>query len=427
MSQQSKNKSTKVFNLVALFFILIVVVALFFLNTSLVIASLFDKEKANYELYLHEDFESYENNSEILDEGVENLSRWENVGAITAWTNISDWNSIDRIDLKLVDATGKEVIIKGIENMKYAREENKIKSNDRFVDYTFNCKQKLSEWEDYMLVNGNNFLFWEYNEPLGIDMSNIVSWKAYNGESEIQIFDVVVHDGLCQDKNSLNGQWYSPNGLPQYGVWWVKDGNLVMKNVEQEQYPSNGDHVRILSKKNTPKNFILKTKFTISSLEEDSIFDSLFNSSDNNPLDNTYIRMAWDFDNEYDPGHDQTFVYYSFEYQYLGLQRVFPLTRYFVQGYEPDQSNKNAKERLILKNNATYELQTKVNDKSVEVELYELGEYYSTRIAKFDYEFEKSRPLKEYPISIESTGNVDLTLHDFEIWKLKETKDEVSK
>src|SRR3989338_2503969 len=418
--KNKKNQSWDKMNIIIFILIILGVIFLFFRNTSLIIDNLFEKEKVNYEFYFHDSFDGYSENSEVLNNDSEDLSRWEKAGVITAWTNVEDWNNIDRIDLKLTDSSGQEFILTGIENVKSPRENNMIKSDDEFPDYYLNCQQKLNKWEDYMIVNGKNFLFWEYNDSPNINISNVVSWKAYNNDSEIEIYDVVIHDGLCKDKNSLNGSWYSPNGLPMYGVWWTEDGNLIMKNVEQEQYPSNGDHTRILSDKNTPKNFILRTRFKIVNLKDGSWLGSLFKSQKSNVNDNTYIRLAWDFDNEYDPGHDQTMVYYSFEYNYLGLQRVFPVERYFVQGYEPHQSNKEAKTRLSLKENRTYEIQLKVEDKKVEVEVYEIGRFYSKRLARINYEFENERPDKSYPISIESTGNVEMILEDIEVWKLQE-------
>ena len=102
------------------------------------------------------------------------------------------------------------------------------------------------------------------------------------------------------------------------------------------------------------------------------------------------------------------------------MQRIFPIERYFIQGYEPNKENKDAKTRVKLKNGHTYEIQAKVQDKNVAVEVYEVGKFYSKRVTKINYVFEKERPEKEYPIAIETTGNIEIILEDVEVWKLKE-------
>jgi|SRR3989344_7026587 len=407
-----------IFNMVIFFGVIFIFIILYLINTTLIMDKLVDREKSNYEIYFYEDFEGYSQNSEIFDSGVEDLSRWKDQGVITAWTDISNRDEINRIDLKLIDSSGKDVTLYGVENLKFPLEDNRIKSNDAFLDYDFNCDQNLTKWEDYMLIDGRNFLFWEYKDLKNVNMSEITSWRASDGSNEVEIYDIVIHDGLCKNRNSLNGNWYSPNGLPQYGVWWTDNGNLIMRNIEQEQYPSNGDHVRILSTKDTPEDFLLKVRLKVTNLGKESFIESL--NSKKNHLDNTYVRIAWDFDDEYDPGHDQTLIYNSFEYGYLGLQRVYPIERYFVQGYEPEQSDMNAKTKFTFKNNHTYEVHAKVHGKIVELEIYEDGKYYSKKVAEVNYKFEKDRPEKQYPFSIETTGNVEVIVEEIEVWKLKE-------
>ena len=247
---------------------LVILISLFH-NIVLFNNTLFEEEEGY--LLINETFDNYEPNSKILDTITNNLSRWESKGIITAWSFIDDYRKIKRIDLILKDSNGREIRFDGIENINISREANKIKSNDEFPDYNFKlCKnQSLNKWEDFMLINGKNFFFWEWDETLDLDMQNITAIKALNENEELQIFDIVIHDGLCQDINSLNGKWYSPNGLPQYGVWWVENSKLRIVNVEQEQYPSNGGHTRIISKEMTPENFVMKVVFEVKYLPKD--------------------------------------------------------------------------------------------------------------------------------------------------------------
>tara|TARA_Y100000310_G_C20699305_1_gene828215 strand:+ start:5000 stop:6244 length:1245 start_codon:yes stop_codon:yes gene_type:complete len=383
--------------------------------------TLFSKNQDNSIHHLYEGFSSYDDYSEIIDEPLEDLSRWKEKGIITAWINVKDFSEIDRIDLILEDSEGNTEVLEGIRNLDLPREDNKIKSDDLFPDYYFNCgNQSLNKWEDFMIINGENFLFWEWNQTLSLDMGRITSIKA---SDELDLKEIVIHDGLCKNKNSLNGDWYSPNGLPQYGVWWINEGKLIMRNVRIEQYPSNGDHVRILSKEETPENFILKTKFRVVNLKPDyislipSYFKTLFRNKNNRQ--NTFVRIAWDFDNEYDPGHDQTLLYISLEYGYFGLQRVYPIERYFKQGYEPNFDDQKAKTRLKLSNNQDYEINIFVEGQSVIAEIYKEYIFGLKKIGEVEYTFERERPKLSFPFSIETTGNVNIELDSVEVRSLK--------
>jgi len=367
--------------------------------------TLFEREKntGQYSEYFKDTFDSYEQYSEILDQASEDLSRWQNKAAITVWTDIADWRTITRIDLKLIDANGKSVVLNGLENISAPREDNQIRSDDKFSDYNFSCQQGHTKWEDFMLVHGRNLLFYEYNQPLEIDMSRIVKWQAYNKGKELEIYDVVIHDGLCEKVNSLNGAWHTPNDLPQYGVWWPKDGKLIIRNVKQDQYPSNGDHGRILSSYKTPQNFISRTRFTVDSIRNDQ---------------NGYIRLAWDFDDQYDPGHDQTFIFFSFEYGFFGLKRVYPVERYFTQIFEPKQNSQQAKTKFTLESGKTYEIQTKVVGQKTSAMLYEIKGSHLKKVAEIEYSFKRARPTQAYPFSFETTGNIQVSLDEFEVWQM---------
>jgi len=366
--------------------------------------SLFEREKnsGRYSEYFRDDFDNYDQYSEILDRSPENLSRWQSKGSITAWSDVEDWRNIKRVDLKLTDAEGNFAILKGLENIQAPREDNQIKSDDQFPDYTFNCQQKLTKWKDFMLVDGRNLLFYEYSQPLGVDMSRIIKWQAYDQDKELKVYDIVIQDGLCAKVNNLDGAWYSPNGLPQFGIWWPDDGKLTMRNVTKKQYPSNGDHSRVLSSYKTPQNFILRTRFTVDSIGSRR---------------NSYVRLGWDFDDQYDPGHDQTLIYASFEYSFLGLQRVYPIERYVSQGTEPDTGNQEAKTKLVFKAGKTYEIQAKVTGRKAQVEGYEIDGSKAKKVATVEYTFKKLRPVQSYPFSFETTGNIQVSLDEFEVWQ----------
>ncbi len=371
-----------------------------------------------YAPYLQDSFDLYDDYSEVLDASRENLSRWQNAGVISAWIDVVDWRSVQYVYLTLVDSNGREVTLQSVENLDIPRENNSIKSDDAFPDFEFNCaNQTIRKWEDFMLVNGRNFVFWEYTQPLPVDMSQIVSWKVSTlpGDVTIAASDIVIHDGLCGNKNSLNGAWSSPNGLPQYGVWWTSGGSLVMQKVEQEQYPSNGDHTRILSSFDTPRDFILRVKFTVENIPESSWWGAVRGRTNDQRLANSYIRIGWDFDDAYDPGHDQTLIYNALQYEYFGLQRVYPVERYFIQGFEPDQNDEIAKTNFSFENGKTYEVQARVEGQTVQADVYEVRALFLRKVASVRYTFTEKRPMIPYPFSIEATGNVDVIVHEIEI------------
>ncbi len=409
---------TRFFVFLGIIISLVIAISLFH-DVVLFKKTLFEKTEGSF--LINETFDNYELNSQILDVYPNDLSRWESGGVITTWTLIDDYEKIRRVDLVLKDSNGHEVKFNGIENLNISREANQIKSNDEFPDYNLKlCKnQSLNNWEDFMLVNGKNLIFWEWNETLDLDMKNITSIKALNENEEVQLFDIVIHDGLCQDINSLNGNWYSPNGLPQYGVWWVENYNLKMVNVEQEQYPSNGDHVRIISKEMTPKNFVMKVVFDVKRLPKDYRDNPILKYFKETNRDNTFVRIAWDFDNVYDPGHDQTLLFLTADYNYIGLQRVYPIERYFRQGQEP--SNNEAKTRFKLKEGKTYEIDIIVENQETKAIIYEVSSLFLRKKAEVGYTFKKPRPEQPYPFSIESTGNIEITLKSVHIKELNRT------
>jgi len=399
----------KIKSLIILSVIIITIVFIIWLKGIILFNStLFENNGGN--LLINETFDNYNSNSKILSNALNNISRWKDGGVITAWSFVDDYNEIRRIDLILKDSSNKEIRLNGIANLEVSRAENKIKSNDIFPDYNFKlCKnQTLITWEDFMLINGKNFLFWEWNQTLDIDTENIVLIEAIDTNKEIGIFDTVIQDGLCKDVNSLNGWWYSPNGLPQYGVWWVNNSKLRMVHVEQEQYPSNGNHVRILSQETTPKNFVMKNIFEVKHLSEDYV---------GGMRDNTFIRIAWDFDNIYDPGHDQTFLFLSAEYDYMGLQRVYPIERYFKQGQEP--LNNKAKTPFKLEEKKIYEVDILVKNQKAKAIIYEITPLFLIKRAQIDYTFDTIRPSSSYPFSIESTGNIEILLDSVYVKELK--------
>lgn len=356
----------------------------------------------------------------------QDLSRWREQGVISFWIKLGDAAQVDRIDLVLRDASGQEARLKGLANLHLPPERNQIKSDDDFPDYYFRGRQPNTKWEDFLLISGWNFVFWEITEPLAIDFSQVASYTVVivrntAVEQEMLCDNLRIQDGLLGDRNALGGRWYPPNGLPMYGVFdYDGPGRVRLQNVEWDQYPSNGDHVRILSREGTPEDFIMRLRFKVVSLAPKARWTPRWlkpfvKRADASPRYNTYFRLQWDFDNEYDPGHDWSGLYNGFEYSYLGLCRVYPIERYFDQGAEPDKNAEEGRMRFSLEDKRAYEIDVKVEGHNTVAEVYEIRGKFLKRVARVAYTFRKDRPKKCWPISVETTGNIQIELNAIEV------------
>ena len=84
----------------------------------------------------------------------QDLGRWQDQGVLSMWLNLRDETVVDRIDLRLVDADGKDVTLKGIQIVHLPRDRNALKTDDEFPDFFFRGRQALLKWEDYLLIPG---------------------------------------------------------------------------------------------------------------------------------------------------------------------------------------------------------------------------------------------------------------------------------
>lgn len=342
--------------------------------------------------YLLDDFETYHNTQRVNLNGFNDFSKYSSRGMVVGWADVKDYSQISSIDLELRDSSAS-YIIKGIDNKpELTRIMNSIWSDDEFVDYSFSGNLSKSAWRDWMLVNGENMVFWEWNGPIPIKMNTVTVRTNY------PIRDVFILRGFSENETPTQGNWIAPLGLIQYGFHYVENGSLFMKNVRQAQMVSNGDHTRIISKtKGTPQNFIMRVQFTPTNVQR-------------KPTKNDYIRIAWDFENEWDAGHDQTLIYLTSEFDYFGMQRVFPIIRQREQGYE-----NSPKRPLKLKNNRLYEINVRVQGQFAKSTIYERRFGLLWKKASAEYTFETPRPTESYPFSIEATGNPNLKVDFFEV------------
>jgi len=264
------------------------------------------------------------------------LLRWKQNGYFTAWLNVENRSGISGVKLVLGDSNGSYREYSEIQNM-LVDELDVIKIDDVYPNLKFQLNEGVGEWQDFRLVNGENYLFWraDYYMDYGqVNLSDVRWYKVIfslantSSPQNIVLSNLRVQDGIQKSRNPANGNWYPPNSAPQYGVMDIdetvagsKDYKLKLLNVLQLQYPSNGDHVRILSIKPTPFNFSMEIMFTIVELPEQYV-GNILNYSSNRK--NTWIRLQYDFDNEYDPGHDWFGTFISFEHEKFGVVSTYP-------------------------------------------------------------------------------------------------------
>lgn len=399
------NKIGFLAKLTVIFLILLFIVSyilLFFTGASITdirLSSQFKKDlnKFKTQQYLIDHFETYEDTQRINLDGSNDFSEYSSKGMVIGWADVRDYTQIKSIDLELCDSSSCHTI-KGLDNKpELARTQNEIWSDDEFTDYSFKCSQSNSVWRDWMLVDGENMVFWEWDKSIPINMSHVRVKTSY------PIRDAFIIKQFCINETPTNGNWIAPYGLIQYGFHYIENGSLFMKNVRQAQMVTNGDHARIISNtKGTPRNFILKIQFSPTNVQ-------------NIPTKNDYIRIAWDFEDKWDAGHDQTLIYLTHEYEYFGMQRVFPVIRQKEQGYE-----NSPKVSFRLENNRVYEINVRVQGQTAKSIIYERRFGLLWEKASIEYTFKTPRPTESYPFSIESTGNPNLRVDSIEIWQILE-------
>ncbi len=350
------------------------------------------------------------------------LVRWSESGVYSAWIHLDDRYGVKSISLSLVSDNGARRF-RPMENI-ITEEENRIKSDDIYPNYHLPEKDNEGndEWEDYMLSNGWNYLFWrsdEFEDSGDFSIESVDSYQIeinyYDGyrTQSINVDNLRVSDGLQIKKNPLAGNWYAPNGMPQYGVFDVEKGEdecyARLLNVRQKQYPSNGDHVRIISKETTSENFIEKIEFEAVDYQPQN-------------KKNSYFRFQYDFDKEYDPGHDWFGAFVSLEYDKFGLISVEPVERYFVQREEPEEFSNESRKEFSLDFGKRYELNIEVHGQNAKAVLYEVlnGKLFKyKRIREVEYTFERERNVdNNNSFSIEATGAYHMNLYGVDIISL---------
>lgn len=375
--------------------------------------TLFPKAKGNNNIVIKKSFAN-----------PKNLERWNNSGFITFWMKIEDREDILGVVIRLGDESDTYREFNKLSNLQIDIS-NRFDKDDPYPDIPYPIKNSSAdEWTDFWLNNGWNYLLWRMDAGSFIDNGKVdlskIKWveilienKEEVHKQEILFDDIRVSDGLQRDLNPLGGFWSPPHGRPQYGVFdlnKIGDNDYALKllNVRSTQYPSNGDHGRMLSKGGTPQNFTLRTRFMLTD----------FNSKETK---NTWFRLMYDFDPSWDPGHGWFGAFISFEWRKFGLITVIPLKRFVLQEQEPKKEKISLYQKSFFpKQNILYEIDLTVRDQKAKIALYEVRDNCLRLKRKVEYEFLRPRygNDKRYPFAIEITGNVKAIIEEIEILEL---------
>lgn len=370
-----------------------------------------------------------------------NLTKWERSGYITMWINIENSNDINSIRFSLEDENGNTRSYHPLTNV-HTNSTNTFGNKKEYPDLVYpEGDPQIERWVDYHLTPGWNFVPWRADNFTDKGMVNmaeiqkIVILVELNTKDQVPqriIFnDLRIQDGLQKNSNPTHGVWFPLHGRPQYGVYDIDKVNnsteLRLLNVRNTQYPLNGDSVRMISSSPVPVDFAFRTKFQFTELKKPettiTISTPFHMPTPKIPMNvglrnNTYFRVTYDFEPDYDPGHDWFGAYISLQYDRLGLSSVWPIERNVLQDHEPKSGSKIATTGFVAHNDVEYEMDIIVEGQKAHVAIYDVNGKCLKKEAEMIYTFEHPRHEQRYPIAIESTGNMLTRIHEVEIVSL---------
>ncbi|HSB56900.1 MAG TPA: hypothetical protein VLD38_03705 [Nitrosopumilaceae archaeon] len=384
-------------------------------------------------------------------EDFQNLNRWKDSGYITMWIKIENPSGIDAIDINFKDELGNIRQYQPLQVI-HSSEQNTFGNDKDYPDLFYPVGDHDKEmWTDFILAYGWNYLLWradEFTDNRNLNMSRIhdISINVRFNENltaQTLIFDDLrIQDGLQKENNPTHGAWYSPHGRPQYGVYDIDkstfsdyDYDLRLLNVRNTQYLTNGDHARMISSAPVPQDFAMRVKFTFTQLgiaDKETKLSVPFGEwipskwlqqTTVGQRNNTYFRVVYDFEPDWDPGHEGFGAYLSLQYNKFGLFAVWPVVRNIQQDQEPKQGDPLATSHFTPNENVTYQLDLVVRGQQASTTIYEVKDGCLSPQSSVGYVFNHPRHGldKRYPFSIESTGNMRTIIHEVEMISLDNT------
>lgn len=387
-----------------------------------------DRISGNYALFFQTKPSENQNNALVVKRELKNpidLSRWKESGVVSLWMNVENRKGISDIGLRLGDKNNNSRDYKNIRNFQLDIPNN-YESDDVYPDLELATSvDKPKEWTDFWVNKGWNYLFWQvkpgnFQENGALDLKNITWFEirltAKNGISQqIMLDDLRIQDGIQKSANSLGGVWYSPDDKPQFGIFdldQIDKNEYAVKiiNVRETQYPTNGDHGRMVLSHNAPMNFSLRTRFQLTNLPQNK-----------KERENSWFRVAYDFDPSYDPGHDWFGAFISLEWSKFGVTTVIPIEKDNIQTWEPkNESTVGSSVDFSPEKNTLYEIQITVKGQNTQATIYEVKNGCLITRGETNYTFQRPRygEDKRYPFCLEVTGNLKANILEFEVKEL---------
>lgn len=354
------------------------------------------------------------------------LSRWNDTGVLSTWLKIENRKGISGVGLKIGDNTNNYRTFQVIKNLQMDIPNN-YDSDDVYPDVSFASGTATPTiWTDFWLNEGWNYLFWKINklnyaDTGKVDMKNI-SWFEISVQEdknlspqEILLDDFRIVDGLQKNANSLGNNWYPPDNEPQNGIYdWDVIGensySAKLLNISESQYPTNGNHGRMVLAYGTPLNFSLRTRFILTNFPKTR-----------KERTNNWFRVAYDFDSSFDAGHDWFGSFISFEWNKFGLTTVIPIEKDNIQEWEPkSEDTLGSSVDFTPQENIPYEIQLTVRGQKAIASIYEVRGNCLALKGTTEYEFRRPRhgEDKRYPFCLGITGNIKASILEFEIKEL---------
>ncbi|MGQ0792407.1 MAG: hypothetical protein ACT4NJ_09340 [Nitrosopumilaceae archaeon] len=385
----------------------------------------------------------------------QNIKQFENFGYITMWIKIENAKNIDNVNIILEDEFGNLREYSTLVNV-HTSSENTFSDDESFPDLTYpDGDSKIERWVDFILASGWNYLLWrsdEFTDNGNVDLSQlqkihlIIKFNENSTNQKIIFDDLRIQHGLQKNSNPTNGVWFPPHGRPQYGVYDIdqnpsnpNDYELRLLNVRNSQYITNGDHARMISSAPVPENFALRVKFTLNQLglsDKDTKLSFPYAKylpaewiqfTDSGQRDNSYFRVTYDFEPDWDPGHDWVGAYLSLQYDKFGLVSVWPVVRNLEQDQEPKQGDLLATNTFVPIEDVTYQMDILVLGQKTTATIYEVQDDCLISKSSVGYVFQHPRHGSDerYPIAIESTGNMRTIIHEVELISLEKPDDKI--
>jgi hypothetical protein len=392
--------------------------------------------------------------------------RWSTSGYITMWIKVTNRDGIDSVTIVFEDNQGNKRVYTPLENV-HTDAPNTFANDLEYPDLVYpEGDPNRDMWVDFVIENGWNYLLWRadmYNDSDNrvVDMSNIEKVHVQLQVNDrlvghTLIFDDLrIQDGLQRFSNPTGGAWHPPHGRPQYGVYDIdrKDDDtgyeLRLLNVRNTQYPSNGDHARMISASPVPVDFVMRVKFTFIQLgreDETLVLPTPFPAwmppdirelqVSKGQRDNTYFRITYDFEPSWDPGHEWYGAYTSLQYNRFGIMSVWPVERNILQDQEPPAGARTASTEFVAQEGVQYEMHLLAKGQFLSATMYEVRDSNHNGNGKGNgngndeclerktgtsYVFEQKRhgSDKRYPLAIESTGSMRSIIHEVELISLE--------